>query len=779
MHAGRCICNEGFYGDNCDSNHDSETILNGVSEGIYFTGTVAKLKTKRHPSKEFKFIDMEAAGKHMMSVDGDGEVFINQGPLHVENGGQIIHAGGLQVTGEVLVKESDVKVTDGRMEIQSSEDLKSALEVQQQNPDFAGIVLDIQSTSSSSHHVIQASTNGQTLLTLDNDGNMDLMQGKLKVSEGLIVPDGGIHVQSRGIQIGGMKQDTIPAGLSVETGSVNVKSGSVYVATGGLLVQNGGAQIGSSSNTQPVMSIEASSTEFASTLLTLQSASASSVHTLLHAQRQNQPIFDLQSDGTVQVHQGGVEIKSGGLRVESGGQTIDSGGLVVKSGGISVESGGFTIHSEGFHIENGGLEVKNSANAASVLQITAESSNFAGAAVVIESNGHSDAKLIEGKMKSERVWSFGANGLLETTGDIITLQNGRIVSAGDLIARGRSVLTQFKVEAGEKVMIPNAHSYVKIVDDGIEAKNALEIVTEGASAGQILLIQNDDNQDTSLIDIPAHTVSIFLFDGNKWTCVSSGSDKTSKSTTEIHQVRDFVENGDMNFGEIRVTAKELQAAGQTATQVAFYGKGGLLSGEEEFNYLDGELHVPAMRVGEIIGRVNMSSGEIANARILGGSLEDVQIHATSIYGSEMHLASNAFVGGGLTVSGPVMGSGAYVDTSDIRFKKNITTLDNSTALIRQLRGVRYQMRCNEFPEKKFPEEEQMGFIADEVEKIIPQVVLTDLDGYKHMAYSHLTPVLTESIKELDTRVSELEQQNQRLVAIIDELKNKLERLDLS
>ena len=66
----------------------------------------------------------------------------------------------------------------------------------------------------------------------------------------------------------------------------------------------------------------------------------------------------------------------------------------------------------------------------------------------------------------------------------------------------------------------------------------------------------------------------------------------------------------------------------------------------------------------------------------------------------------------------------------------------------KLQGVNYFWKTKEFPDKQFTDTKQIGFIAQEIEKIYPEVVMTDKDGYKSVDYSRLTPVLVEAIKEL-------------------------------
>ncbi len=105
-----------------------------------------------------------------------------------------------------------------------------------------------------------------------------------------------------------------------------------------------------------------------------------------------------------------------------------------------------------------------------------------------------------------------------------------------------------------------------------------------------------------------------------------------------------------------------------------------------------------------------------------------------------------------TILGNMNCGGCY---SDIRFKKNITSLNSSLDNVLKLQGVNYLWKTKEFPDKHFTDDKQIGFIAQELEKIYPELVKTDKDGYKMVDYSHLTPILVEAIKEQQKQIDEL------------------------
>lgn len=110
--------------------------------------------------------------------------------------------------------------------------------------------------------------------------------------------------------------------------------------------------------------------------------------------------------------------------------------------------------------------------------------------------------------------------------------------------------------------------------------------------------------------------------------------------------------------------------------------------------------------------------------------------------------------GNTTISGKFNSNGIQ-ETSDIRFKTNITDLSNSLEKLMQLRGVTYNWKVNEFPERTFNNRTEIGVIAQEVEKIFPELVNTDEDGYKSVQYSHMVPLLLEAIKEQQKMIESL------------------------
>ncbi|WP_413612351.1 tail fiber domain-containing protein [Bdellovibrio sp. HCB-110] len=104
-------------------------------------------------------------------------------------------------------------------------------------------------------------------------------------------------------------------------------------------------------------------------------------------------------------------------------------------------------------------------------------------------------------------------------------------------------------------------------------------------------------------------------------------------------------------------------------------------------------------------------------------------------------------GGDINASGSVRSAGVAL-TSDIRFKKDIQVLDHALEKISKLRGVSYNWKTEEYPERKFNSRHQIGVIAQEVEAVFPELVDTDKSGYKSVNYPALVGPLVESTKSL-------------------------------
>lgn len=102
--------------------------------------------------------------------------------------------------------------------------------------------------------------------------------------------------------------------------------------------------------------------------------------------------------------------------------------------------------------------------------------------------------------------------------------------------------------------------------------------------------------------------------------------------------------------------------------------------------------------------------------------------------------SGAVSTGALTVTGTIVASGNITGNSDETLKEDIRQMAPPLNDIHRIRGVRFTTKATGIP--------NIGFIAQEIEAVYPELVETDEAGLKSVAYGNLVAVLWEAVKEL-------------------------------
>jgi hypothetical protein len=109
----------------------------------------------------------------------------------------------------------------------------------------------------------------------------------------------------------------------------------------------------------------------------------------------------------------------------------------------------------------------------------------------------------------------------------------------------------------------------------------------------------------------------------------------------------------------------------------------------------------------------------------------------------------------LAINGSALAMGGVWTSSDRRFKQNEKIIDNPLGKIKKLQGVTYEFKKNDAFERSFDEGNQVGFIAQDLQQILPELVKQDGDGYLAVNYQGVIPVLVEAVKELSAQVEVL------------------------
>lgn len=149
-------------------------------------------------------------------------------------------------------------------------------------------------------------------------------------------------------------------------------------------------------------------------------------------------------------------------------------------------------------------------------------------------------------------------------------------------------------------------------------------------------------------------------------------------------------------------------------------------------------------------------------------------------GSNGFTVANEASGGTLALFGSnVQVIGNFINNSDARDKHNVRDIDDALSLVERLRGVRFEW--NEIEGLPLPKGEQVGFLAQEVERVAPELVATGSNGHKGVSYISIVPLLTEAIKQqkarFDAEIAKRDADAAAKQREIDDLKARLERLE--
>lgn len=139
----------------------------------------------------------------------------------------------------------------------------------------------------------------------------------------------------------------------------------------------------------------------------------------------------------------------------------------------------------------------------------------------------------------------------------------------------------------------------------------------------------------------------------------------------------------------------------------------------------------------------------------------VNINGTSTFGGNSEIDGNLIIKNGNTSAIALYNNGDLIATGDIttngsisdeRLKENVVRLNNALEKVTQINGYTFNY-------KDRPDETMPGVIAQEIEKVLPEVVYEfeqENESYKAVRYANIVPLLIEAIKDLKAKVDDLE-----------------------
>ena len=168
-----------------------------------------------------------------------------------------------------------------------------------------------------------------------------------------------------------------------------------------------------------------------------------------------------------------------------------------------------------------------------------------------------------------------------------------------------------------------------------------------------------------------------------------------------------------------------------------------------------ELQVSELRVEDKL--ITIASGSANSLAANGAGIEidrgsDSNITLTWNHSdSRLQTNDDFYVSGTLSATGDIV---AYA-SSDERLKDNISPIKNPIEKINQISGNSFNWNENK---QDIYKGKDYGVIAQEIESVLPELVVEREDGYKAVKYDKLVSLLIEGIKELSNEVNQLKQQ---------------------
>jgi|GEM_PF-1474626 len=254
---------------------------------------------------------------------------------------------------------------------------------------------------------------------------------------------------------------------------------------------------------------------------------------------------------------------------------------------------------------------------------------------------------------------------------------------------------------------------------------------------------------------------------------TTGGNNTSLGTMSLYALTTGTSNTAVGYQALNnvITGNANTAVGNVAATNLSTGDNNVFLG-----FRAGSLQTSGSRnivIGAQMDVPNLSGSDqlnIGNAIYGDLSAGNIGIGVTSPgYKLDVNGSINMATGAALKIAGTnICTAAGCTSSSDKNLKENIQPLQNSLQKILHLRPVSYEWKDKE----RFGFSPQVGLIAQEVEKIYPEVVVTDpQSGLKSIAYDHLISPLIEAFKSL---VQDTQKQN-REIASLHERADKAEK----
>jgi hypothetical protein len=118
-------------------------------------------------------------------------------------------------------------------------------------------------------------------------------------------------------------------------------------------------------------------------------------------------------------------------------------------------------------------------------------------------------------------------------------------------------------------------------------------------------------------------------------------------------------------------------------------------------------------------------------------------------------------------------AGSLTELSDKRLKENIVNIENVLSNVLDINPVYFEFK----DKKSHPSGRHIGFVAQEIEPLFPELIQKDSKGYLSIEYSNMTAILLQAIKEQQEIINEQNKKNEELELQLKQIMERLEKLE--
>ena len=309
---------------------------------------------------------------------------------------------------------------------------------------------------------------------------------------------------------------------------------------------------------------------------------------------------------------------------------------------------------------------------------------------------------------------------------------------------------------------------------GTSGTVTLNMATGGVGAGTYGSTADGTKIDTITVDAYGRVTAVATGATGDITGVTAGTNLTGGGTSGTVTLN--MDTGGIGSGTYGSTADGTKI--DTIT-VDAYGRVTAVAtgatGDGTFNGLSGKtsgtgdyITTGDLVAGQNTGSVALTTNDgYGNANITfnhrngtpdqSGNAARIEVNTDSTSGAKIDFELKSNVTNGVVVSLPIIMTmtesglsvtGDVTSSSDERIKENIQPITDALSKVQQINGVTFNWKESGDP--------STGVVAQEVEKVLPEVVHENQEGIKFVAYGNMVGLLIEAIKEQQASIEKLE-----------------------